>query len=114
MRNRRILIAAAAAILALLGIFLTFAALLLYELYPHTREVRWRLRSEPAGATVSGPDGEKLGATPWERTRKRDLGKFNVTLTLPGYRSESVQLDSSQSVDRSVNLTQEQGPKERK
>lgn len=100
--------------LLLLGIFLAFAALLAYELYPRTREVRWRLRSDPTGATVSGPDGEKLGATPWERTRKRDLGKFTVTLTLPGYRPESVQLDSSESVDRSVNLTQEQSPKERK
>jgi len=66
--------------------------------------VSWRIDSHPTGAEIIGPDGMVLGKTPWQERQQRDLGKFVVTLRLPGYQPQSVALDRSESSSRTVEL----------
>jgi serine/threonine-protein kinase len=66
--------------------------------------VRWRIRSEPAGAQIIGPDERVLGVTPWVHDRPRDVGQLTVTLRLPGYRPVTLQLDHNRSTEQMISL----------
>jgi serine/threonine-protein kinase len=74
---------------------------------PGTSKVRWRITTQPPGASVMGPGGRVLGVTPWLYERPRDVGHLMVTLKLPGYRTTTLKLDRSQSQDQTLPLVPE-------
>lgn len=61
---------------------------------PRRSEVRWRVTSDPPGATlIRDADGAILGHTPWEQVRGAERGALGIILRSAGFADRQVRLD---------------------
>ncbi len=65
---------------------------------------RWKINTKPPGAAVIGPDGKKLGETPWTGTSEMASGVTRLQLKKPGYDDAILPLDNDRDVEETVQL----------
>ncbi|MFO0573505.1 MAG: serine/threonine-protein kinase [Polyangia bacterium] len=94
------------ALLLLAGALVIAGVVYLFVL-PPSASVRWRISSQPSEAEIVDPQGQVIGKTPAVLVRSRDIGRFEVTLRLPGYQPERLVLDYSEDSERRVTLSPE-------